>query len=51
VRLRSLKKGGENFANWLQRKLDPALMIEYFDFECDGRAFAIMCIGPTYDRP
>jgi predicted HTH transcriptional regulator len=51
VRLRSLKKGGENFVNWLQRKLDPALMIEYLDFECDGLAFAIMCIEPSYDRP
>jgi ATP-dependent DNA helicase RecG len=51
VRLLSLKKGGENFVNWLQRQLEPALMIEYLDFECDGLPFAIMCIEPTYDRP
>ena len=51
VRLSALKKGGENFINWLQRKLDPTLMIEYLDFECNGVRFAIMCIEPTYDRP
>jgi ATP-dependent DNA helicase RecG len=51
VKLRSLKKGGENFANWLQRSLEPALMIEYLDFQCEELSFAIMCIEPTYERP
>jgi predicted HTH transcriptional regulator len=51
IRLRNLKKGGENFVNWLQRKLDPVLMIDYLDFDCAGTDFALMCIEPSYDRP
>jgi ATP-dependent DNA helicase RecG len=44
-------KGAEGLANWLSRKLDPPLIIEYLDFECDGLPFAIMCVEPSYDRP
>ncbi len=51
VRLRSLKKGGENIENWLSRMIEPRLMLEIIDFECDGNAFALIAIEPTYDRP
>lgn len=51
VRLQRKKKGGENFLNWLNRLLEPRLPIEALDFEIDGRAFAILAIEPTYDRP
>jgi ATP-dependent DNA helicase RecG len=51
VRLNALKRGGENFTNWINRLLDPRLMIEFLDFEDNDQAFAILVIEPTYDRP
>jgi ATP-dependent DNA helicase RecG len=51
VKLNAEKKGGENFVNWLSRRLEPALMLEYLDFEHNGMSFAILCIEPSYDRP
>src|ERR1051326_401991 len=51
VRLQSLKKGGENFHNWLSRMLTPRLMVELLDFEDDGKSFSILAVEPTYDRP
>ena len=51
VRLCELKKGGENFQNWLTRLLEPRLMVEFFDFACDGKQFAALVIEPSYDRP
>ena len=44
-------KGAEGLANWLSRLVEPPVAIEYLDFECDGKNFAIMCIEPSYDRP
>jgi predicted HTH transcriptional regulator len=51
VRLADLKKGGENFENWINRVLEPRLMLEILDFDDDGRSFSIIDIEPTYDRP
>src|SRR3954452_4045744 len=51
VRLKELKKGGENFENWINRVLEPRLMIDLIDFEDAGKSFAIIDIEPTYDRP
>lgn len=51
VRLATLKQGGENFANWLSRLLNPRLVLDMVDFECDGLAFAIIGIDPAYERP
>ncbi|GAB4365033.1 MAG: ATP-binding protein [Kiloniellaceae bacterium] len=51
VTLGKIKKGGENFSNWISRKIDPKLMMEFLDFECDGKFFSILTIEPTYDRP
>lgn len=52
VRLNQLKKGGgENFTNWINRLVDPRLMMEFLDFEDRGKAFSILVIEPTYDRP
>lgn len=51
VRFSDLKKGGENFCNWLSRMLDPHLMLEFLDFDENERLFAILTIEPTYDRP
>jgi predicted HTH transcriptional regulator len=51
VRLKKLKKGSENLDNWIARLIEPRLMIDYLDFECDGAAFAIIAIEPTYQRP
>lgn len=51
LRLRDLKKGGENVANWLSRLIEPRLMLEFEDFECEGKPFSIVVIEPTYDRP
>ncbi|WP_372421714.1 ATP-binding protein [Salinarimonas chemoclinalis] len=51
VRLGDSKKGGENLLNWLGRLLQPRLMIECLDFECEGLHFAIVVIEPSYERP
>ncbi len=51
VRLRDLKKGAENFSNWISRVIEPRLMMEFLDFEHEGKPFAILAIEPTYDRP
>lgn len=51
IRLRNVKKGGENLENWLTRMIEPRLNIELLDFEADGKNFAIIRVEPTYDRP
>jgi ATP-dependent DNA helicase RecG len=51
VRLRELKKGGENLVNWLSRMVEPRLMLELEDFDCGGIPLSIIVIEPTYDRP
>jgi ATP-dependent DNA helicase RecG len=51
VRLAAVKKGGENFENWINRVIEPRLMLECLDFDVRGVSFAIICIEPTYDRP
>lgn len=51
VWLKKLKKGGENFENWIARLMEPRLMIECLDFCCDGLDFAIIVIEPSYQRP
>jgi ATP-dependent DNA helicase RecG len=51
VKLNELKKGAENFHNWLSRMITPALSFEFLDFEEDGKRFAILVIEPSYDRP
>lgn len=51
VTLADLKKGNENFQNWLARMIEPKLMIEFVDFEEDGKKFSILSIDPSYDRP
>jgi predicted HTH transcriptional regulator len=51
VRLTDQKKGGENLANWLSRCVEPRIMIDFHDFECEGLTFAIIVVEPSYDRP
>lgn len=51
IKLTDLKKGGENFQNWLCRMIEPRLEIEFLDFEADGKQFSILAIEPSYDRP
>lgn len=51
VRLCDLKKGGENFQNWISHSIDPRLMIGFHDFVDDGKQFSILVVEPTYDRP
>ncbi len=51
VRLNDLKKGNENFTNWINRMINPNLMMEFLDFEENGKYFSILCIEPSYDRP
>jgi ATP-dependent DNA helicase RecG len=51
IKLQGLKKGAENFTNWISRMVEPRLMMEFLDFECAGAPFSILCIEPSYDRP
>ncbi len=51
VRLHETKKGNENLANWLSHMITPRLMMEFLDFEDDGKQFAILSVEPTYNQP
>ena len=51
IRLRDLRKGGENLENWLARMVEPHLVLEFLDFEDQGKSFAIIVVEPSYDRP
>jgi predicted HTH transcriptional regulator len=51
VRLRLVKKGGENLENWLNHMIEPRIVLELMDFEDEGQAFSIISIDPGYDRP
>lgn len=52
VRLQTLKKGGEEFSNWLGRLIEPRLMLNVLDFKCeDGLSYSLIEIEPTFDRP
>lgn len=51
VRLAALKRGGENFENWLNRVIQPRLMLELVDFTHNNLQFSIISIEPTYERP
>jgi len=51
VRFNTMKKGGENFINWINRMITPSLMMEFLDFEEADKQFSILVIEPTYDRP
>lgn len=51
VKLMRLKRGNEDFENWLARLVEPRIHIECRDFQCGGKDFAIISIEPTYDRP
>ena len=51
IRLNKRKKEGEPFTNWLTRKIDPKLNLQFLDFECEGKAFAIIVIEQSYHKP
>ena len=51
VNLVEMKKGGENFANWISRMIEPRLMMDFCDFKHEGKHFSIISIEATYDRP
>lgn len=51
IKLNDLKKGSENFINWISRMLNPRVMMEFIDFQSDGLDFSIICIEPTYEKP
>jgi len=51
VRLTELRKGGEDFQNWIARLLEPRILVEMADFECAASHYSIICIEPSYDRP
>ena len=51
VRLLQERQGGENLPNWLSRLLEPRLLLDIVDFECDELSFSIIGIDPAYERP
>ncbi len=50
VKLNRRKKEGEPFTNWLTRKLDPKLNLQFLDSECDGKSFAIIVVEQSYHK-
>jgi predicted HTH transcriptional regulator len=51
VRLKTLKKGGENFEHWLQKMLSPKVNIYFESCVIESKHVEIACIEPAYDRP
>lgn len=51
VRLQQLKIGNEDFTNWLSRMIEPRILVEVLDFKCDGLAFSVVAVEPSYERP
>lgn len=51
VRLKALKKGGENLENWLSHRIEPRLQMEMLDFEDEGQRYSIIVVEQTYERP
>lgn len=51
LRLQQLKHGNEDFTNWLTRMVEPRVLIEVLDFVCDGLAYSVIAIEPSYERP
>jgi ATP-dependent DNA helicase RecG len=51
LRLQQLKHGNEDFTNWLSRMIEPRIMLDVLDVDCDGLAFSIIAIEPSYERP
>jgi predicted HTH transcriptional regulator len=51
LRLQQLKQGSEDFTNWLSRMIEPRVLIEVLDFVCDGLAYSVVAIEPSYERP
>jgi ATP-dependent DNA helicase RecG len=51
IRFSKIRKGAENFENWINRMMEPKIHLDLIDFECDGLNFSIAAIEPTYDRP
>jgi ATP-dependent DNA helicase RecG len=45
------KIGNEGLANWLNRKIDPPIKLEFHEFTCDGQDFSIIEIEPSYYTP
>jgi ATP-dependent DNA helicase RecG len=46
-----IKVGNEGLANWLNRKIEPPLKLEFHEFSCDELEFAIIEIEPSYYTP
>jgi ATP-dependent DNA helicase RecG len=46
-----MKVGNEGLINWLNRKIDPPLKLEFHEFKCDGLDFSIIEIEPSYYKP
>lgn len=51
IRLQQMKQGNEDFTNWLNRMIEPKIMLEILDFNCDGLAYSVIAIEPSYERP
>ena len=51
IRLKAVKKGAENFENWINNQIDPSVSLELVDFVQNGLSFSILCIEATFDRP
>ena len=51
LRLQQQKQGNEDFTNWLARMVEPRVLIEVLDFVCDGLAYSVIAIEPSYERP
>jgi ATP-dependent DNA helicase RecG len=45
------KKGNESLENWLSRKLDPQVSVQFTEFTQNGLWFSIIEIEPSYYKP
>lgn len=51
IRLNKIKVGNEPLESWLARLIEPRIVIDLLDFDCDQKEFSIISIDLAYDRP
>lgn len=49
--INNMKKGGENFINWVMRLHEPRIQVEFFDHVENSLNYVIIIIEPSYERP
>jgi predicted HTH transcriptional regulator len=51
VKIKSMRKGNQDFQQWLEQMMKPRLPIEFHEFDCEGKHFGIIEIHTNLTQP